>query len=87
MTPHETYMAIEAAIWRNEQSQNESIALAWRMAMLSRAQKMPSLKSLLSSSKPAKPLTGSELATRKKEFSDMAANINLSMINKQKRKQ
>jgi hypothetical protein len=49
LTPRETYMVIEAAIWRNERRQQELMALAWNTAALTRAKRMPRLRTLLAS--------------------------------------
>lgn len=74
MTLRETYMAIEAALWRDERRQKQDIVLAWRVAALTRAKRLPPLKQLLST-KAARRLSGSELEKRRSEFKTMAAAI------------
>lgn len=78
-------MAIEAAMWRDDRRQRQEVALAWRIAALQRAKRLPSLKQLLSSG-PAKPLRGKELKRRRQEFKDMKASADklLQKLNKQK---
>jgi hypothetical protein len=71
LTPRETLLAIEAAIWRDERQQEQDIALAWRTAALTRTKKLPTLRSLLASSKPPKKLSGTELEKRRDEFKKM----------------
>jgi len=84
-TPRETFMAIDAAIWREEVRQKQNLTLAWQTAALTRAKRLPSLKQLLNT-KPAKPLTGVELEKRRQEFRDMTKNLDLSkLIKPQKR--
>lgn len=83
LTPRETFMAIAAAIWRDEQAQRQQIALAWRTAALTRAKKLPTLKQLLTP--PAKPLAGAELERRRQEFEQMGANLDYSKIGKVKK--
>lgn len=82
MTPRETFMAIDAAVWREEQQQKREIALAWRTAMLSRAKRIPSLKMLLAT-KPAKPLEGEELARRRREHAEMTRNVDVNVLGAQ----
>lgn len=81
LTPRETYRAIEASIWRDEQTQRQQIAQAWRTAALTRAKKMPTLKQLLTTG-PAKPLVGKELQRRRKEFEEMTSGVDLSKLGK-----
>jgi hypothetical protein len=81
MTPVETYMAIEAAIWRDERRQKQDTALAWRMAALMRSKRLPSLKNLLSTARPeARPLSGEELERRREEFREMSAAVDLERL-------
>ena len=72
-------MAIEASIWRDERNQRLEIVQAWRIAMLTRAKRIPSLKALLGS-KPAKPLHGKELKKARQEFKELNKNLNLEQI-------
>jgi hypothetical protein len=85
LTPRETYMAIEAAIWRDERRQKQDVALAWRTAALVRAKRMPSLKQLLAIG-PARPLAGKEKEKRRREYKEMsaAADDYLQKLNKRK---
>lgn len=73
MTPRETMQTIEAATWRLEQEQRERAWLAWHVAALSRAKKLPPLGRLLKSPE-AKDLSGDELERRQEEFESMTAN-------------
>ena len=70
MTPRETVMAIEAAAWRAEQAQRGRAWLAWHVAALSRAKRMPPLARLFRLP-GAKRLEGEELARRRREFEGM----------------
>jgi len=81
MTPRETFAAIDAAVWRDEQQQRQAITAAWLMAKLSRAKRVPSLSSVLSQGRPAKPLRGRELVERRKEFKQLASPANVALIN------
>lgn len=85
LTPHETFAAIDARIWRDEQQQKQAISQAWLMASLSRRKRLPALSSLLTGGE-AKRLTGPELAQRRQEFSDMTKNLDLQAINRSKAK-
>ena len=79
LTPWETFMMIDASIWREEVQQKRDLVLAWQTAALTRAKRMPSLKQLLNT-KPARPLVGEELEKRRKEFRDMTANLDVSKL-------
>ena len=74
LTPRETFMEIEAAIWRNERQAQNDVALAWHIAALSRTQRMPSLKHLLQPPK-AKALEGNELERRREEHAALVAGL------------
>jgi len=76
-------MAIEASIWRDERNQQMNIVQAWRIAMMMRAKRIPSLKALLNT-KPAKPLHGKELEKRRREFKEMTANVDINKLFKKK---
>jgi hypothetical protein len=80
LTPQEVYWTVDAAVWRDQQTQRQQIVLAWRIAALTRAKKLPSLKQMLAVG-PAKPLVGAERVRRKQEFQDMAAGVDLAKIN------
>lgn len=75
LTPVETYMAIEASIWREQQRQKQSIAQAWYSAALQRAKRLPPLKQLLQAG-PAKRLVGAELRARRDEYAQAQAALN-----------
>lgn len=79
LTPAETYAAIEAAIWRETQSQRRELANAWRTAAFSRAKKLPPLNQVLNTG-PTKPLKGKERERRRKEFADMKAAVDLTKL-------
>lgn len=83
MTMHETRLAMEAALWRDERKLKREIALAWRTAALTRAKRLPSLASLLAGK--AKRLTGRELARRRQEFKEMTANLDTSKLARRRR--
>lgn len=82
MTPRETKMAIEAAIWRDERQQRQALSLAWHTAALSRAKRLPSLKRLLSTSSgsKARPLRGPELRKRRREYEEMAEGVDVEKL-------
>jgi hypothetical protein len=83
MTPRETYMAIDAARWRAEQEARRDVALAWHIAALTRARRMPQLKQLLGT-RPARPLKGRELETRRREHQEILARIHPDQLRKGK---
>lgn len=74
LTPRETYMAIEAALWRDRRRQKQDLSLAWHTAALTRVKRMPSLKSLLTSQTKARRLKGEELRKRRREFREMSGS-------------
>lgn len=75
LTPRETFMAIAAAVWREKRAREMDVALAWYIASLSRAKRLPPLKQLLKA-KPAKALAGPELEQRRQEFEQMSQAAN-----------
>jgi hypothetical protein len=79
MTPRETAAALEAAAWRTDQAQRARAWLAWHVAALSRAKRMPPLSRLLPLP-AARPLRGKELEKRRREFREMATT-NVERIN------
>jgi hypothetical protein len=79
LTPRETFMMIDASLWREEVQQKQDLTLAWQTAALIRAKRLPSLKQLLNN-KPAKPLRGEELEKRRQEFKEMTANLDVSKL-------
>jgi hypothetical protein len=80
LTPVETFMSIEASVWREERRQQAALTAAWVTAKLSRAKRIPPLKRLLKS-KPRR-LSKAELARRGEEFKEMSRNIDLEAINR-----
>ncbi len=80
LTPAETLAAIDAAVWRAEQAQQRDVTLAWYVAGLQRAKRLPKLKSLLVGLTRAKPLTGEELARRRQEFDELKANVDVAKL-------
>lgn len=92
LTPRETYMMLDAYLWREEQRRREyeqrleqELTLAWLIAALTRAKRLPPLRVLLTAAKPAKPLKGKELERRRSEFAEMAANLDLEKIARKRR--
>jgi hypothetical protein len=81
-TPKETLMTIEAAVWRDERRQKLDIALAWRVAALSRQKRLPSLKKLLTPDE-TRPLRGKELKKRQQEFREMTKNLDVKALSQQ----
>jgi hypothetical protein len=79
MTPIETRMSIEAALWRDERRQLQDMAHARLTAILTRAKRIPSLKQMMAI-KEARPLRGAELEKRRQEFKDMTANLDVSKL-------
>lgn len=84
MTPVETFMTIEATLWREESSQRGRITQAWLTAALGRAKRLPKLERLFA--KKPKRLTGAELERRKKEFDDMTNSLDVGALNKPRSK-
>lgn len=76
MTPGETILLIEK---RNSSRRLQTIQIAWLTAKLSRAKRVPALKSLLAS-KAAKPVRGKELIRRRREFSEMTRHLDSKKI-------
>lgn len=73
MTPRETQQVIAAENWRTEQEQQRDTVLAWHVAMLTRAKKLPSLRALLHPRKGA--LTDEEKAGRQSEFEELTGRM------------
>lgn len=72
MTPRETVQTIEAANWRMDQDQRARTWLAWHVAALSRAKRLPLLSRLVNPPK-AKALRPDEAEARRREFAEMRA--------------
>lgn len=70
LTPRETVMACQAAMWRMEQAQEQALSLAWHMAALTRAKRIPPLARLLArlrrASEPEPPIED-----RRAEFEEL----------------
>jgi len=75
LTPRETLMTIEAAIWRRRQERERDLWLAWHMAALQRAKRLPTLKRLLSGMTPARRLSAADEAARREEFADLTQRM------------
>jgi hypothetical protein len=73
LTPREMRLHFEAAAIRAEREYQRDAWLAWHIAALSRAKRMPTLKKLLQTDK-AKPLRGEELDRRQAEHAELIAN-------------
>jgi len=85
LTPHETYMAIEAAAWRLEREHRRDAWLAWHVAALTRAKRLPALKRLLGTDK-ARALEGEELEGRRTEHREIMGKIDVGKINEAKQR-
>lgn len=68
-------MAFRAAEWRDKQQERSELVLAWYTAALSRAKRLPSLKSLLSPLTEHKAMTPEEIAEREAEFAELSARM------------
>ncbi len=73
LTPVETVMSIEAAVWRANHEQRARAWLAWHVAALSRARKLPPLRRLLR--EPRRALSEHELAERDREHEAAARRL------------
>ncbi len=67
-------MAFEAATWRQEQAQRRDLVIAWHVAALGRAKRMPNLRELLNPGK-TKELTSEEQKQRQTEFEELTARM------------
>lgn len=70
MTPVETMAVLDAAAWRMEREQRMQGWLAWHVAALSRAKRLPPLRRLLRVS-DGKSLDGEDLEERRSEFKEL----------------
>ena len=70
MTPAETFMAIEAHIWQQEQEQKLRAWEVWHIAALTRVKRMPPL-SALTKAPEGKKLSPDEKQERQKEFEEL----------------
>jgi len=69
MTPRETILAFEAAAWRMRQEQARLVSLAWHVAALSHARRLPPLTRLLN--QILKPVQDEPIEKRREEFEEM----------------
>jgi len=84
LTPRETYAAIEAARWQLEREHRRDAWLAWHIAALSRAKRLPALQRLIGAGK-ARALEGEELERRRAEHREIMQKIDVGRINEAKR--
>ena len=80
MTPNETLATIEARAWQAEQERQRDLWLAWHIAALSRAKRLPSLKRLLGSGE-TRVLTGADLERRHQERREIMEQVDLDKLN------
>ena len=85
LTPRETYMVLEAANWRLEREHRRDAWLAWHIAALSRAKRLPALQRLISPGK-ARALKGEELERRRAEHREIVQKIDVDRINEARRR-
>lgn len=74
LTPRELAATFAAAGWRREREQARDLWLAWHVAALGRARKMPPLHRLLNPPK-TKRLTPEERARRAAEFEELKGRM------------
>ena len=84
LTPRETYAVIEASAWQLEREHRRNAWLAWHIAALSRAKRMPPLQRLIAPGK-ARALEGEELERRRAEHREIMQKIDVGKINEAKR--
>lgn len=72
MTPREVLLQVEAAAWQAEQEQRRMLSMAWHMAALQRAKRLPSLKQLL---RPPSKASQLPLSERRKEFAALKERV------------
>jgi len=84
LTPRETYAVIEASSCRLEREHRRDAWLAWHIAALSRAKRLPPLQRLIAPGK-AKALKGEELERRRAEHREIVQKIDVRKINEAKR--
>jgi len=72
MTPRETLAAIEARVWRIRQDRQGLLFLAWHVAAMSRAKRIPPLQRLIGTP-DAQELDEESLEERREEFKRMTA--------------
>lgn len=84
LTPRETYAVIEASSCRLEREHRRDAWLAWHIAALSRAKRLPPLQRLIAPGK-ARALKGEELERRRAEHREIVQKIDVRKINEAKR--
>ncbi len=67
--PAEVAAYLEAFAWREKQKRDKAVFLAYHIALLSRAKKIPSLAQLLAGE--TRPVTGDELKERTAELNEL----------------
>jgi hypothetical protein len=80
MTPREIQAAIEADIWRRELVHRRDAWLAWHVAALSRAKRLPPLQRMLGGGQ-TRELEGEELERRRREHQEIMEKIDVQKIN------
>ena len=85
LTPRETYMVLEAATWRLEREHRRDAWLAWHIAALSRAKRLPALQRLIAPGK-ARALEGEELERRRAEHQEIVQKIDVDRINEARKR-
>lgn len=85
MTPRETLMAMEAAAWRADVQHRQDAWLAWHVAMLQRAKRMPPLARLVAPPK-ARKLEGAELELRRAEYAEMVGAVPENVLHRRRDK-
>jgi len=74
MTPRETALAFEAAMWRYDRERKQTAWLAWHIAALGRARRLPSLRRLMRMP-AAKKLSGDEAAKRAHDHAEIVKRM------------
>lgn len=85
MTPREVGAAIEAFAWRMEREHRRDAWLAWHVAALSRAKRLPPLRRLLGGGE-TRALEGEELERRRRERDEMLEQIDVEKLNEAMRR-
>jgi hypothetical protein len=74
LTPRETTVALQAAVWRLERARERDLALAWHIVALDRTKRLPTLKRLLRPG-TTRRLAGDEKTRRAAEFRELAERM------------
>ena len=75
LTPRETLVAMEAAVWRGKQTQVRELSLAWHIAALTRNKRMPGLRKLLAPLLPASKAKKQPIEKRREEFDELKSRM------------